>query len=170
MVGWIVMTAYVDPTYVYMINDVAGVVAANNFISLFNPVGSGVVFLGLQISVSTYATTVSATPTSLVSKRITAASGGTLISASTIPRFKTSLPDPKTVIRIGNPTVTVVGLGFAPISPIISTGTGVSSSSASPPGNFAFVCSEGEGVVATTAAGNVNQIWNISVVWQEIVR
>lgn len=162
------MALYAPPTYIYSMVDIAGVVLANNFLSLMNPVGSGKTYLGLQLLVSTYSGSLTGSLNSLTPKRITSASGGTLIAASTIPRFDTAYPNPVTEVRIDNPTVGGSGLALTPVAPVISTGAGQSSMTLSPPTGTVFVIRPGEGAVITTAGGDIDQIWNITAIWQEV--
>ena len=161
------MSLYVPPTYLYSINDVPGVALANNFLSLFNPSGSGKVLSGLQLIVSTYSGSLTASPNSLLAKRITSATVGTLIAASTIARFRTASPDPVAQVRIANPTVGGVGLAHSASAPVISTGAGQSSSAIQPPPGASFLYAPGEGAVITTASGDLDQVWNISILWSE---
>jgi hypothetical protein len=76
--------------YIFSIANQAGVVAANNFLSLFNPVGSGKsIFLsGSFVSVVAGAATTSTEP--LRGFRITAASAGVLQAGSAVAKLKTS--------------------------------------------------------------------------------
>lgn len=161
------MSIYTPPTYLFVLYDTLGVVLANNFISIFNPVGSGRAFTGLQLIVSSYSPGNTAVAKSLLTKRITAASGGTLVSASTIPRFRTDFPDPVTQIRTGNPTVTTTGLVLSAISPVISLGAGESGNTLAPPPGASFIHKPGEGAVIYTEAGDIDQMWNITIVWTE---
>lgn len=148
------------------IGDVPGVVAANNYLSLFNPIGSGkTVVLGAEIVVP-WASAASATAVSMNSFRITAASGGTL---QTPDKFVTAAPASIAEVRKGNPTVTTIGASLGGWPPAMTTaaagGTAYVYSSA--PGG-ALVLVPGEGIVLTTASGNTAQLWNLGFVWVEI--
>lgn len=156
--------------YFYSLADVAGVGAANNFLSVFNPVGSGktLVFYGSQTAAWSTAST--AVAVSMNIHRTTAASAGTLVAASAVPRFATSQADPVAQVRIGNPTVTKTGSTLLGTPPAISAaGTGSSSQGAgTPPSGASFVCAPGEGIVTSTASGSANQLWNMNFVWAEM--
>jgi len=153
--------------YFHALVDTAGVIAANNFMSIFNPVGSNKAVISLQLYVTCHATTSATAPNSLVAYRISAHSGGTLVAASTVNRFVSAAPDPVTTVRVGNPAVTTTGLVLVGIPPVISIGTGSSSTVASPPPGASFVLIPGEGLAFSTPAGDTDQIWNISTVWGE---
>lgn len=83
------MTVSASPVYLYTLNEAAGVVAANNFLSVFNPSGSGKSVVALGALYASYTAGSTLATASLLTKRITAASAGTLVSASTIARFAT---------------------------------------------------------------------------------
>ena len=165
------MSQLTPPTYSYALSDTPGVVAANNFISFFNPANSGKVMLAFTGIVNSYATGVSSTDVSLVSRYITSATGGTQISAETgIYPLRFDFPDSKIEVRIGNPTVGLTALGsignFLP--PITSGLGGTTSSSLSAPSGGAVPFIPGEGFVWRTEAGNVNQRWNLQFIWAEV--
>lgn len=157
-------------TYIVSITDVPGVAAANNYLSLFNPVGSGRKMYFLGGFVSTYvASGGSTTRNSLQGKQITAASAGTLVGAAGIFRGDSTYANSTMEVRTGNPTVTA-NANFLNSPPPIGTTVGQYVHSiglgASPNGG-GLTFRPGEGFVLTTTAGNVNQTWNISVVWGE---
>ena len=155
--------------YVATLADAAGVVAANNFLSIFNPVASGrtvIFFSSLTIPWASGSTTVA---TSMNVFRTTAASGGTLITAANIGRFNTADGNPVAEVRTGNPTVTTSGISLLATPPVMSgspQGSSPTALSSTAPG-ASFICTPGQGIVWSTAAGNVNQLWNIQVVWCE---
>lgn len=156
--------------YIYSLTDAPGVVAANNFISLFNPVGSGKKMYFLGMFISTYvAGGGSTTRNSMQGKQITAASAGTLVGAASIAKLISTYANPTSEVRISNPTVTANAAFLNSPPPIGSTASqyvhsvGLGASENSGGGFFA----PGEGFVLTTAAGNTNQTWNISIVWGE---
>ena len=149
---------------------VAGVNAANNFLSLFNPVGSGKVISVGAGYVSSYATVNTSIPTVPMNLfRITAASGGTLQTNSTaVAKFQTSQPTSIAEVRTGNPTLTV-GAQLANIAPaegVFATDQFIQAApSVYPP----FTLAEGEGVAyRQTAAGQTTTFWNFSIVWAEL--
>ena len=156
--------------YLHGMSDVPGVVAANNFLSIFNPVGSGktVIFYQLILSPGTSgATTVT---NSMNIFRTTAASGGTLIAAASVNRFLTADANPVAEVRVGNPTTTNVGttlLGLPPGKEAVGIGS-PSAQNVAVPSGAGFVCLPGEGVVYNTAAGSTAQLWNINVTWAEL--
>lgn len=155
--------------YVATLADAPGVVASNNFLSIFNPVGSGrnlIFFSSITIPWATASTNVTV---SMNVYRTTAASGGTLQSAANIGRFVTADGNPVAEVRTGNPTVTTSGLSLLATPPAITTsGSGASPSAVSATNPAAsFVCTPGQGIVWNTASGSTGQLWNIQVVWCE---
>jgi hypothetical protein len=156
--------------YLFSIDDQPGVVAANNFVSLFNPVASGKFLYYLGAYVSTYVTGGgSTTRESMQGHAITAASAGTLQAASAIFKFDSTYANAGAEVRTGNPTVTIGPNVFNSPPPInTSTGQYVHAIGA---GLLEFggpvKIRPGEGLVFTTDAGNTNQTWNISIAWAE---
>lgn len=155
-------------SYDFSLADTAGVVAANNWISLFNPVGSGrsVLFGGAFISsTAAGATSVTAPMRGL---RVSTATGGTLQLAAAIAKFNSANPDAVAEVRTGNPTVTL-GAAIFNSPPTISASVGSTAvhAVAVPPAAGPFVLAPGEGVVLRTESGDTDQRWNLSIVWVE---
>lgn len=156
--------------YFHTLIDAPGVVAANNFMSVFNPVGSGKAVVFFTAEVKSYATAAASAAASLTAFRTTAASAGTLIASSSVSRFLTAAPDPVAVVRVDNPTTTNTGLALNAFPPPISTGAGAGSSgnTAAPSSSAAFTCLPGEGLVVTTTSGDTDQRWDITLTWLEV--
>jgi hypothetical protein len=154
--------------YFHAAIDMPGVVAANTFLSIFNPVGSGKTVSFFSIAPDSYATGASSTPSSLVVDRTTAASGGTQIAAANINKLITIQPNSIAEVRTNNPTITKSGITLYSWPPPLATGVGGSSSAYSsvPPGQ-GFFCLPGQGIALSTPAGNINQVWSIKVTWAE---
>lgn len=154
--------------YFHSLIDAPGVVAANTFLSIFNPSSSGKTISFFSVAPDSYASGASSTATSLVVNRITAASGGTQITAANINKLITIETNSIAEVRTGNPTTTVAGLPLYSWPPPLATGVGASSSaySAVPPGQ-GFFCLPGQGIAFSTSAGNTNQVWSIKVTWAE---
>lgn len=164
------MTALTPPTYAFALNDVPGVVAANNFISFFNPANSGKVMLAIQGIVTAYSVGLTSVDSSMTAQFISAASGGTLIDPDLIYPLRSDWPSPATVVRTGSPSATLSPAygSLANFSPPITSGvgggaTGIANSPT--PGGVPFL--PGEGFVFRTGAGNTNQRWNIQFIWAE---
>jgi hypothetical protein len=154
--------------YQFAMVDTPGVVAANNFLSHFNPAASGKTAAPLGLVIQPYAINNSSTPNSMTLFRTSAASVGTLISAATITRWNPGIdPNPVTEIRTGNPTVTTTGLALIGIAPIVSSGASSNSAALVAPFTIPPTLPNSTGLVFTTAAGNVNQLWNIQYTWME---
>lgn len=156
--------------YLHGMSDVPGVATANNFLSIFNPVGSGKTVIFYQLILTPGTSGATSVTNSMNIFRTTAASGGTQIAAANVNRFVTADGNPVAEVRVGNPTTTNVGttlLGLPPgVDPVgVSSG---SSASVAIPSGAGFVCLPGEGVVYNTAAGSTNQLWNINVTWAEL--
>jgi hypothetical protein len=154
--------------YFHSVVDAPGVVAANNFLSIFNPSGSGKTVAFFSANVTSYAVGASSTAISLRADRITAASGGTQVSASTVNRLLPTWSDPVAEVRISNPSATKAGLSLVGWVPPLATGVGIGATaySAAPEGQ-SFICVPGQGVVFSTSAGNTNQMWGINANWAE---
>lgn len=160
-----------DPSYlgVYLwaVHDVAATVAAQNFLSLFNPSGSGKNLVVLGVTVTDYSVNSVTGATSMEVWRTTAASAGTQVTAPNINRFATAFSDPSAEVRVGNPTVTLSGqdalVGFAP-----SLGNGAQSpNTAAPTPGASFVIAPGQGVVFRQSAGDIDERWNVQIIWAE---
>lgn len=161
-----------DGAYVYSQAEVAGVVAANNFMTLTNPVGSGKIIVVAGAYISSYIVgDTAATITSMRGYRASTVSGGTLQAASTIARFQSSAPAPVGEIRTGSVTATL-GAGIFNSPPFIGSAKGsipfVHQVPIPPAGGVVFSLAEGESVVMRTEAGDVDTRWNLSVAWGEI--
>lgn len=164
------MSGPTPPTYSYHRIDQPGVVAANTFISLLNPAGSGKVMLVIRGDVDAYAVGSSQTANSMHALSITAASGGTLLAASSVFRLRSDWPDSAVEVRHSNPSVTApTGLPVSYWPPPITSGTGgnISRNVVTPiAGGVPFF--PGEGLSFRTSAGNTNQRWNFSFIWAEV--
>jgi hypothetical protein len=157
-------------SYIYSISNIAGVVAANNFMSVLNPVGSGktVVFGGAFISSAAAGGTTNTEP--IRGYRITTATGGVLVSNATeVAKLQTSFPTSIVEVRTGNPTVTLGPAVFnSPMANDNVTDPTPTHIITVPPGPGSFILAPGEGIVIRTEAGDVDQRLNLSVLWAEI--
>ena len=155
--------------YTTLIFDAPGVVAANNFLSVFNPVGSGKTFVFYQFVAFPYATGATSVTNSMNIFRTTAASAGTLVAAASINKFSTSQPNSVAEVRTGNPTTTNGTIPIISVPPAITSAASGTSGTIDivPPTGAVFTCAPGEGIVARTAAGNVNQLWDMGFTWSE---
>ncbi len=155
--------------YTTQIVDAPGVVAANNFLSIFNPLGSGKVFTFYQFVAFPYAGGATSATASMAVFRTTAASGGTLRPAADVGKFVTSQTNSVSEVRTGNPTTTNANVPILSVPPAITAAAaGVSAvASITPPTGASFICLPGEGVVARTAAGDTDQFWDLGFVWSE---
>ena len=164
--------AVVDPSitgiYTFCLPDAPGVVAANNFVSLFNPVGSGKTVVVFSATVSSYvAGGGNTSKNSLLGTRITAASVGTLQAASTISKARTSTANPVAEVRTGNPTVTA-GANIVAFPPPIGTDTASTSERIVATTGAAVTLAAGEGIVFRTLGGDTDENFNIAFTWGEI--
>ena len=164
------MTAKPLLVYQHALADIPGTVAANNFLTVYNPVGSGRVQAALQLNVSAYSVGATSVAASLLVYRITSApTGGTLVNAEDVVRFNTLHPDPVSIVQIGNPSASPVGNILVGIPPIISVGTGQSANASfAPPGGASFLSLPGQGLLFRAASGDTDQRWNIDYVWGEV--
>jgi len=162
-----------DPTitgvYSFSAQDVAGVVAATNYVVLYNPVGSGKNLFPLSTTVSDYIVTGSvAGAHSLTIQRVTAVSGGTLQATSAVNKFVSSYATQVAQVYTGNPTLTA-GAAIVAIPPAVNTnGAAVILEHLSgPPGAGPLILAPGEGVSYTMSVGNINLNFNIAFTWGE---
>lgn len=156
--------------YTTLIHDAPGVALANNFLSVFNPVGSGKTLIFVQFVAFAYSTGAATATDNMLIFRTTAASGGTLVPASEINKLSTSTANSVAEVRTGNPTTTNLARPFIAVPPMISTGgQGATGNSINiVPGGVPFLVEPGEGVVMRTAAGDVDQRWTLGTMWSEI--
>lgn len=154
--------------YVFNLPDQTGVVAANNYLSVFNPVASGKTLVLIGGSMACYlGNGASNVEVSVQAFRITAATVGTLQAASAICKFQTAYANPVAEVRTGNPTVTV-GAPFASLPPVIQPSTNnFVYQIMQPPGAGAFTLAAGEGVVFRTTSGDTDEQYNFNIVWGE---
>lgn len=156
--------------YVFSIPSLAGVVAANTFLTVFNPVGSGKTVSFSAAFISTVSTAATSTTAPMRGYRISAApTGGTVQATNTIAKFNNASANSVVEVRTNNPTVTL-GPALWNTPPAVTAGVGggqfvhdVDTPAGSPP----FVLAQGEGIAINCNAGDVDQVWNITVVWTE---
>lgn len=157
--------------YTTLIEDAAVVTTANNYLSLYNPVGSGKDLTISQFVCFPYATAATGPTINMDVWRATAISGGTQLAAANINRFDTNQPNPVAEVRTGNPAATLTGtVPVIAIPPAItSAGAGVTATiSIIPPSGSLFTCHPGEGVVVRMAAGgDVDERWSLGFTWLE---
>lgn len=157
--------------YTTLIKNTLGVVAANNFLSVFNPVGSGKNLVFAQFVCFPYATAATSPTDNMEVWRTSAASVGTLLAAANISKFDTQQANSIAEVRTGNPTTTLVGtVPILAVPPAVtSAASGVGSTiNIIPPSGSLFTCRPGEGVVARTPAGAVGQVWSLGFSWLEV--
>jgi hypothetical protein len=128
-------------SYVASFPQVPGVVAANTYLTLFNPVGSSKTVLFGGAFISMVSGSAASTTAPMRGYRIAAApTGGTVASAASIGKFQTT------------------GAGGGQFIHIVSV----------PPGAGIFSLVPGEGIAINCSGGDVDQVWNVSVVWSEL--
>lgn len=157
--------------YIFSVENQAGVVAANTFLTLFNPVGSGRLYLTSAAFISCVAGAAASATRAMRGYRISAApTGGTVQAANTVCKLDTLYPDTGADIRIGNPTVTL-GPAAWNTPPPATTGAGGGQfvhAVELPPGSPLFLLRPGEGIAINCQAGDVDQVWNLTVTWGEV--
>lgn len=157
--------------YTSQTSEAAGTVAAKNYFSLFNPVGSGKQVQVTRIIIFAYSGGAATTTANLNFFRTSAASAGTQIAAANIGKYDTAQPNSVAEVRTANPTTTntsVVPLLSVPPA-ITSAGSGINQPVVIvPPTGVAFVLRPGEGVVCGVSAGDVDQLFNVTFSWSEV--
>lgn len=156
--------------YVYSRAMTTGVVAANNFLSLENPVGSNrtLVIGGVFIS-SVIVGDITATVDPMRGWLATAISGGTVEGAAAIGKTRSNMPTPTGVIRINNPTATL-GASWFNSPPVLGTAKQASPFVHQVPATVlagSLQLLPGEGTVIRTETGDTDQRWNVSIAWSE---
>lgn len=168
---WQTSNPLITGAYLFSIENQPGVVASNNFMTIFNPVGSGKVYVVGALFISCVASAATGAVRSMRAYRINALpTGGTTQAASTVCKLDTAYPDTAADIRINNPTVTALQAATN-TPPPVTTGAGGGQfvhQLELPPGAPPFKLRAGEGLVLNVAAGDTDQVWNLSVAWSEI--
>lgn len=156
------------PTFVFSMAELPGVVAANNYLTLYNPVGSGKNLILGGVFLSTYAVgDIGATVVSMRGYRLASVpSGGTLAAASTYGKFVTSSAASVAEVRTGTVTATIDDALFNS-PPFIASAKASAPFVHQVPVPGLFLMVPGEGIVIRAEAGDVDQRWNISVAWAE---
>lgn len=159
----------IDSVFVFSSGNITGVAGANNYLSLFNPVGSGKILSFGSAFISSVAAGGSTVADPMQGFRITTVAGGTTQANTTFAKFVSSDPDSVADVRLGNPTVTL-GAQLFNSPPAISASTGSTNVHIIPvPGGLQpFTLVEGEGIVLRAAASDTDIRWNLSIVWAEI--
>lgn len=142
--------------------------------SFFNPSGSGKSAVVKRIWYGTETCDAAAVYTNRISiKRTTAASAGTQITASNIPKKNTSSGDSVMEFRHTNVTVTSSGSADARLASIIPCGAAAQTHGWHQinfdSGDEKLILQQGEGIaLLSESAGNANQIVRMIVEWQEV--
>ena len=155
--------------YVYNLSYLAGVAAANNYISVFNPLLSGKTFVLSTVTVSSGAPGATAGLEPMRVLRTTTATLGTLVvNATDVCKFRSSSPASAAEIRIGGPTCT--------LGPLIWSAPPVTDNQIDPTTTNTFIfpttlgefaLAPGEGVVLRTEVADTDQRWNLTIAWGE---
>jgi hypothetical protein len=157
----------VIPTYLFSMDAVANVALANNYVSLFNPVGSGRILSVPAIFISSTLFTSSSISASLRGYRITTATGGTLQADSAIAKLQNTYADPVAEVRTLNPSCTLGPALFNSPSPIQDKAAPVHDVDL-PPQAPPLTLVPGEGAVIRSSAGiGASAFWNITMAWTE---
>lgn len=159
--------------YTFNLPDIPGVIAANNFVSFFNPVGSGKNVVIYRATITPWASAGDSVDVSMRAFRIsgTAPSGGTQIAAANIQKFMSSSPSSVVDLRTNNPTVGTVASQpvFSAPPAVSSAGVGAAATAITEvPSGATFVLVPGEGLVVSTPSGATQQLWNFSITWVEV--
>lgn len=162
----------ISGVYSYSLALQPGVVAANNFLTLMNPVGStGALVLG-GVFFSSYGIGTTTATDPMRGFRITGHSGGTLVDPADVVKYDTRYSTSTAELRFGT-GVSVSGMANTAIfnsPPPLGTGGTIPQfvhAVEPPPGAGGFLILPGQGVTLRTAGGDVDQFWNITMVWGE---
>lgn len=157
--------------YVFSQDQVSGIVAANNYISLTNPTGSGktILIAGVFVS-SVIVADIGTAVAPLRGYLATGVSAGTLQAASAIGKMRSTMANAVAEVRTGNPTATL-GAAWFNSPPLIGASKGSAPfvhqiPASTPAGSITLL--PGESTVLRTEAGDIDQRWNISIAWSEL--
>lgn len=166
------MTVKPFPAYIYAAADLVGVAgAAHTFLTIENPVGSGVAIVMPFVYIGAYAAGAAAVAASMRIHIGGVTSGGTEVPASDTIVLQPSFPARKAVIRTGGPTVTPSQLLIA-APPPFATGAGASTTQAlrleanSVTGTY--LLKPGESFLFRTLDGDIDQRWSFTIAWVEL--
>lgn len=154
--------------YVYSRAQVAGVAAANNFLSLTNPSGSGrtVVVAGVFIS-STIVGDIASTVDPMRGYLASAVTG-TVEAVATIGKIRSTMPNPVGEIRLA-PAGTLAAAWFNS-PPVLGVAKQASPFVHQVPATVpagALTLLPGESTIIRTESGDIDQRWNVSIAWGE---
>lgn len=157
------------PTYDFSIAAIQQTAGARDYLSLFNPVDSGITTIFAAIFLSSVHTSGvgSTVPDPIRGFRISAASGGLVIPASDIAKFQTGFPDPSAEVRT-DPTSSTRQAPFFNSPVAIGNRAMEVHDITIPPGSPFFTLGPGEGAVIRSEAGNTETFVNLSIVWSEL--
>jgi hypothetical protein len=156
--------------YVFSQEDIPGVAAANNYLALTNPVGSGKTILVAGVFISSFILAdIATTSVSMRGYLATSVSGGVLHSAASIGKVRSTMPNSVGEIRDTNPSATL-GAPWFNSPPVIGASKGSSPfvhqiPATIPAGSITLL--PGESTVIRQEAGDVDARWNISIAWSE---
>lgn len=156
--------------YSFVLVDVAGVAAAQNFLCVMNQAGSGDTLELQAVWVHAYSVAVSATKNSIRLTRVTTCTVGTLQAAAAINKFRSAFANATAEVRTGNPTVTAGAevIAWAPNENVTAAGTTAAGQAAEWNPSQSFVLLPGEGVVLRqTIAGTTAQTYVLRIAWAE---
>lgn len=162
----------ISGVYSYSLALQPGVVAANNFLTLMNPASSGLALVLGGAFFSSYGIGTTTATDPMRGFRITGHSGGTLVDPADVVKYDTRYSASAAELRFGT-AVAVSGMANTAIfnsPPPLGTGGTIPQfvhSVEPPPGSGGFLMLPGQGVTIRTAAGDVDQLWNITIVWGE---
>jgi hypothetical protein len=158
--------------YAITVGPVTGSTSANYvYGSFFNPSGSGRTALIRRIMIDPDSSGASATYQNLTVRRITAASAGTQIAASDIPKKNTGSANTVMEIRYANVTATFAGTVDSRMVYIVAPGTTGSYGSKKDikfGGNENLIIQPGEGfALYQESGGDIDHIIRMQVEWEE---
>ncbi len=162
-------TTHTTALYVFSRQREDSLVTLKNFVTLWNPVGSGKV-MSLGSFFISFMATVASPAYPMRGYRITVQpTGGTLAATSEICAFDNKVFSPAAEIRYNNPTVSGVdGAIFNSPPGTVKDTIGEIQQVDAPPGFNPFLVRPGEGVVMRQDIGAPGHYWNISIVWREL--
>jgi hypothetical protein len=178
LVEWEEVTTAPAPQGEYLFNypRVEVAAAANQVYStFFNPVTSGKTAIVKRIAIEVHCDAAAVYTNNIAIRRITAASGGTLIAAADVPKKHTGSANTAMELRNGATAITVTFAGSVNSRLLMVTPCGAADQAGAvkeivfASGDEKLILQPGEGIALyTEAAGDADQIVRMFIEWQEV--
>lgn len=154
--------------YIFSLERQASAALGKNFISMYNPTGSGKSLSLGGIFASYYAIAAGPAYPLRGYRATTTPTGGTLAGPTEICQFDSAHPPSVAEIRYNDPAATLDGAFFNSPSGIVANTVGGVHEIDAPAGFNPFLVRPGESIILRQNAGTANFFWNLSILWREV--